>query len=229
LFCFFSKGVRYNARQAFTMKRTNAQWLDSLRSDGLAQEEALTDLRATIVNGLPYALSKWLSPADPLFEAFIEEVTQETVMRVLDRLDSFEGRSQFTTWVYKIAVRVALTELRRRRWKDVSLDEMLESDEGGAAQSVMTDPASSPESLVERSDLVAHIQRVMQEELTPKQLQAMMAVGMKGVPLEEVARRMEMNRNALYKLLHDGRVRLKQRLEKEGLPMGELMTTFEAR
>jgi len=144
-------------------------------------------------------------------------------------LDSFEGRSQFTTWVYKIAVRVALTELRRRRWKDVSLDEMLESDEGEAAQSVMTDPASSPESLVERSDLVAHIQRVMQEELTPKQLQAMMAVGMKGVPLEEVARRMEMNRNALYKLLHDGRVRLKQRLEKEGLPMGELMTTFEAR
>jgi RNA polymerase sigma-70 factor (ECF subfamily) len=211
------------------MKRTNAQWLENLRSTGLAQAEALTDLRATIIKGLPFALSNWLSPTDPLFEAFIEEVTQETVMRVLDRLDSFEGRSQFTTWVYKIAVRVALTELRRRRWKDVSLDEMTESDEGEASQNMMTDSTPSPESVVERSDLIAHVQHMMQEELTPKQLQAMMATGVKGVPLEEVARRMDMNRNALYKLLHDGRVRLKQRLEREGLSLGELRATFETR
>jgi RNA polymerase sigma-70 factor (ECF subfamily) len=150
-------------------------------------------------------------------------------MRVLDRLDSFEGRSQFTTWVYKIAVRVALTELRRRRWKDVSLDEMTESDDGEASQNMVTDSTPSPESVVERSDLIAHVQHMMQEELTPKQLQAMMATGVKGVPLEEVARRMDMNRNALYKLLHDGRVRLKQRLEREGLSLGELRATFETR
>ncbi|MCK7505732.1 MAG: hypothetical protein MZV70_17715 [Desulfobacterales bacterium] len=37
----------------------------------------------------------------------MEEVTQETLLRVLDQLGTFEGRSQFTTWVHKIAVRIA--------------------------------------------------------------------------------------------------------------------------
>lgn len=44
--------------------------------------------------------------------------TQETLLRVLDQLDTFEGRSLFTTWVHKIAIRIALTELRRKRWRD---------------------------------------------------------------------------------------------------------------
>jgi hypothetical protein len=36
-----------------------------------------------------------------------------------------------------------------------------------------------------------------------------------------------MNRNALYKLLHDARMRLKKRLEKEGLTPQEVMSVFE--
>ncbi|NOH03849.1 MAG: hypothetical protein HND47_18735 [Chloroflexi bacterium] len=35
-------------------------------------------------------------------------------------MDTFEGRSLFTTWVHKIAIRIALTELRRKRWRDAS-------------------------------------------------------------------------------------------------------------
>src|SRR5574341_891940 len=111
-------------------QRTNEQWLSELRAGGSRRELALADLRAEIMYGLPYALRDWLAPDNPRFAALAEEVTQETLMRVLEHLDSFEGRSQFTTWVHKIAVRVALTDLRRRRWQDVSLDSLLESDEG---------------------------------------------------------------------------------------------------
>ncbi|MEK7329060.1 MAG: sigma factor-like helix-turn-helix DNA-binding protein, partial [Chloroflexota bacterium] len=69
----------------------------------------------------------------------------------------------------------------------------------------------------------------MREELTAKQLQAMIAVGVKGMPLEEAARRMGMKRNALYKLLHDARLRLKRRLAREGLSAAELLAVFEHR
>ncbi len=98
--------------------RSNESWLSDLRSEGSLREAALTDLRNVIQHGLPYALSRWLSPNDPLFTPLVEEVTQETLLRVLDQLDTFEGRSMFTTWVHKIAVRIALTELRRKRWQD---------------------------------------------------------------------------------------------------------------
>ena len=208
--------------------RTNADWLADLRSLGPAREAALADLRSIILAGLPYALANWLSAADPQFDALAEDVTQETLMRVLDRLDTFEGRSQFTTWVHKIAVRVALTELRRRRWKDVSLDAVLASDEGSAeSQSMAVDASPSPEAILERADMLARVQHIILAELTDKQRQAMMAVGVKGLPLEEVARRMHMERNALYKLMHDARLRLKRRLLREGLTPEDVLAVFE--
>jgi RNA polymerase sigma-70 factor (ECF subfamily) len=208
-------------------KRTNEQWLSDLRAGGSQRETALVDLRADILYGLPYALRDWLSPDDPHFAALTEEVAQETLMRALDHLDSFEGRSQFTTWVHKIAVRVALTELRRRHWKDVSLDSLLEREEGERSPRAMADRTPEPEIAAEQADLLAHLQRMMTEELTAKQLRAMMAVGVQGMPLEEAARRMGMKRNALYKLLHDARLRLKRRLAREGLSAAELLTVFE--
>ncbi len=210
-------------------KRTNEQWLTDLRAGESQREAALADLRAEIMYGLPYALRDWLSPDDPHFAALAEEVAQETLMRVLDHLDSFEGRSQFTTWVHKIAVRVALTELRRRHWKDVSLDSLLESEEGERTPRAMADHTLEPESAAEQADLLEHLRQMMAKELTAKQLQAMMAVGIQGMPLEEAARRMGMQRNALYKLLHDARLRLKRRLAREGLSAAELLAVFERR
>jgi RNA polymerase sigma-70 factor (ECF subfamily) len=50
---------------------------------------------------------------------------------------------------------------------------------------------------------------------------------MQGFPLEEAARRMGTNRNALYKMMHDARLRLKKRLEKEGLTPMEVLAVFE--
>jgi RNA polymerase sigma-70 factor (ECF subfamily) len=55
----------------------------------------------------------------------------------------------------------------------------------------------------------------------------MQAIHIQGVPMEEVARRMGTNRNALYKLLHDARLRLKHRLEREGFSPQELLAMFE--
>jgi len=57
-------------------------------------------------------------------------------------------------------------------------------------------------------------------------VEALVAVGILGMPLEEVARRMGTNRNALYKLLHDARQRLKHKLEAEGLSPEEILAAF---
>ena len=210
------------------LKRTNEEWIDDLRAEGLQQESALADLRQIVLRGLPYGLNKWLSTGDPRFEPLAEEVAQETLLRVIARLDTFEGRSLFTTWVLKIAVRIALTELRRKRWENVSLDELVDREESTPIPRLMMDHhASSPEESVEGADLMQRIQRIISEELTEKQRQAMVSVAIKGMPLEEAARRMGTNRNALYKLMHDTRLRLKRRLAEEGLTPEDILATFE--
>jgi RNA polymerase sigma-70 factor (ECF subfamily) len=209
------------------MHRTNEDWLTDLQASGEQRETALTDLRAIIIAGLPYALSKWILPADPRFSSLVEEVTQETILRAIAKLDSFEGRSQFTTWVHTIAVRIALTELRRAKWREVSLDEMQQGNDPEDEAREMPDQSQSVEKSIENKEMMHMLQQVMQHELTDKQRKALMAVAVQGMPLEEVARRMGTERNALYKLLHDSRLKLKKHLEKQGLSPLEILAMFE--
>jgi RNA polymerase sigma-70 factor (ECF subfamily) len=202
------------------LERSNADWLAALR--GTPDDEALLDMRNILVRGLGFALADRLG-ADP--EASIEDFAQESLLKLLHSLDTFRGESQFTTWAQKIAVRVALTELRRRHWRDVSLED-LQSPEMETEPIELPDPAPSPEQQVMQASLMDMVQRMMMEELTDRQQQAMLAVMVKGMPLEEVARRMGTNRNALYKLLHDGRQRMQQRLSAQGLTVQDLMATL---
>ena len=217
--------IRYNFAHMTT--RTNDQWLSDLRAEGERKETALADLRAIIARGLPFALSRWLSPSSPQFESLSEEVTQETLLRVLDQLHTFEGRSMFTTWVHKIAIRIALTELRRKRWQDSSLDEMVDNEEVPVSPRILEDSRATPEKIAERSDMLNRVRRVIDEELTERQRRALIMLGLQGMPMEEAAKQLKTNRNALYKLLHDARLRLKQRLQTEGLDAQEVLAAFE--
>jgi len=209
------------------MHRTNEDWLTDLHAAGEQRETALSDLHAIIIAGLPYALSKWILSEDPRFSALVEEVTQETILRTIAKLDTFEGRSQFTTWVHTIAVRIALSELRRAKWREVSLDEMQQGNDPEDEAREMPDQGQSVEKSIEIKEMMHMLQQVMQHELNDKQRKGLMAVAVQGMPLEEVARRMGTERNALYKLLHDARLKLKKHLEKQGLTPLEILAMFE--
>ena len=208
-------------------KRTNSEWLSDLRTEGFEKDDALQDLRAVIVRGLPYALTKWLSSSDPQFYDLVEEVAQETLLRVLSHLYTFKGRSQFTTWVQKIAVRLAITELRRKRWQDTSLDELVDTEGSFFGSRLLVDPAVGPEIANEQSETLRQMRRLITEEMKEKQQKAMIAVRLHGMPIEEAARKMDMTRNALYKLLHDARLRLKKRMEEEGITADDVLAVFE--
>jgi RNA polymerase sigma-70 factor (ECF subfamily) len=199
-------------------QRTNEEWLAELR--GPERDKAIGDLRAVIVRGLKVTFAGRVRGLDET----AEDLAQDALIRVLNNLDSFRGESRFTTWAQRIAVRVAYTELRRRRWRDVSLQEVIERHEGsGREPDALTDRGSSPERETARKMMVEALQSFIAEELTERQREAMVAVMFEGMPLEEAARRMETNRNALYKLLHDARKKLKKRIEAEGLSPQEVL------
>lgn len=207
-------------------RRSNEQWLHDLKAGGEAQSDALADLRAALLSGLPYALTRWLSPSDPSFEPLIEETAQDALLKILDNLHTFEGRSQFTTWAYKIAVNLALSKLRRRQWQDVSLDELVGEEAEMVAPGLDADPAAGPAQLAEQRDMLKRVNRIIQEELTEKQRKALMARLVYGMPAERISEEMRMERNALYKLLHDARENLKRRLEREGLTAQDVLSVF---
>jgi RNA polymerase sigma-70 factor (ECF subfamily) len=209
------------------MQRENQAWLEDLRANGEQQQRALSDLRDILLRILPNALARWLSPGSGHFDAFLEDVVQETLLRVLDRLDTFAGRSKFTTWVYTIAIRIAMNELRLRKWREVSLDFL---EEGQQPESMPSERFAAavvnPEAALEQKDAMQLLQQYIDQELSPRQRSVMMAVNVQGLPMDVVAERMNSNRNAIYKMMHDARLKLKRRLEREGLPPQELLKMF---
>jgi RNA polymerase sigma-70 factor, ECF subfamily len=200
-------------------ERSNEQWLAELQ--GPERNRALADLRAVLVRGLRVALAGRVRQG--LNEA-AEDFAQDALIKIMGNLDTFRGESRFTTWAQKIAVMTASTELRRKRWRDVSLQEVLDRYGTNRGESDrLADEQPTPERLTMRSTILTTVRRFVDEELTDRQREAIVAVMFEGMPLEEAARRMGTNRNALYKLMHDARKRLKKRMEAEGLSAPDVL------
>jgi len=210
------------------MERDNTAWITDLQSEGTQQADALKDLRQLLMKILPVALSRWLPPSDPHFDAFLEDVAQETLVRVLDKLDTFEGRSKFTTWVYTIAVRIGLSKLRLSKWGERSLEALEEGpDPDSGPLRKFSESKPDPETTLAQRKAVACVIETMREELTPYQRKVMNAVVFQEIPMDVVAERLGTNRNALYKVMHDARVKLKQALERMGTSAEALLARFD--
>jgi RNA polymerase sigma-70 factor, ECF subfamily len=204
--------------------KSNQEWLAALRSRD--NEQALEELRLSLQRGLHYALAGRMDNLQ--LEALEEDIAQDAVVKVLTNLDTFRGESQFLTWATKIAVRLAFSELRRKRWRDVSIEALQKEDEGQEyTPAFLADSSPSPEKQASLNGMMNMVQQMMEETLSERQRTALQAVMAGQMPLEEIARRMGTNRNALYKLLHDARLRMQKRLVEEGLSPQDLLAIFD--
>ncbi len=195
------------------MDRDNDRWVAEIKAEDTS---ALSDLRSALVRNLHGAL-RGRSGVD---ESFYEDVAQDSVVRILSCIDQFNGRSRFLTWSTTIAIRVALSELRRSHWRDVSLSDLVPSGEAASAFAVDTEP--TPDVQMERNGIVDAMLQIIEFELTDRQRTALLAE-LRGMPQEEIARQLGSNRNALYKLTHDARKSLRAGLEAAGYSADEVV------
>ena len=165
-------------------------WAESLRSeDQVTQARAAAELRDYLRRTLAKGFGRQLVDAD------LDDITQESLLKIHRKLDTFGGQSRFTTWAATIAVNYAVSELRRRRHQHVSLEDAAEQADWSA-------DATTSEAEVEL------LRRGISEALTERQRIAIEAA-LGGLPLSELARRQGVSQGAVYKLLHDARCRLR--------------------
>jgi RNA polymerase sigma-70 factor (ECF subfamily) len=201
---------------------TNDDWLAALGGSPPQQRPALEALRAYLVRGLRAALR---TRSQGNLDAMVEDYVQEALVKVLANLDSFRGQSRFTTWAQKIAVRVALSDLRRKRWDDLTLDDLNPPDAAGSDYTPpeLTETNLDPFAETSQQWLLEEVSNAIEEDLTDKQREALTSLVIEGLSVEEVAEQMDTNRNALYKLLFDARKRLRAGLEQRGLPTEQIL------
>lgn len=214
--------------------RTNEQWLDDLRASGAVQEAAIADLRSLLLRAVLFFFSRNLGDLGGLARDGIlqlaEDCAQDALIAVMNHLSDFRGDSKFTTWAYKFAVNIALMTARRERWKGVSLDELSFSEESDHFEWMMQDrsPALAPDQSAMQGEVGEIIREVIERDLTDKQRQILILMVFNEVPMDEVVRRLGTNRNAVYKMLHDARRKLKSGLQARGFEVGETLALFGA-
>ena len=197
--------LQSGGRDTARVSRSEETWVDGLRAGGGASYAAdVADLRDYLQRTLAKGFNQKLTAQD------LDDLTQESLLRIHQKLDTFQGQSRFTTWAATIAVNCALSELRRRRYQHVSLEDAAEQADWSASD--------EPESEAQ----IEALRRGIKEALTERQREAIEAA-LGGLPLMELARRQGVSQGAIYKLLHDARRRLKGYLEALGQSRGGML------
>lgn len=203
-----------------------------MNASGAAQEAAISDLRDILLRAALYFFSRNLddfggSSRDEILQR-AEDCAQDALIAVLNHLSDFRGDSKFSTWAYKFAINIALMAARRERWKGVSLDELSASSEGAFSEWVMQDKSDrvAPEQSAIQDEVREIIRDVIERDLTDKQRRVLLLMVFNEVPMDEVVRHLGANRNAVYKMLHDARRKLKSGLQARGFEVGETLTLF---
>jgi len=212
------------------MERSNTVWLEELRAGHPNQAQAIEALRQYLKRGVVAYLRTrtdlgYLAQAE--LEQMSEDFTQEALLKVQANLDSFQGKSKFTTWAAKIAANLTISELRRAKWRDLSLDAI--TDTGTSLQEIFTPDSpkgDDPDTASERRQVWQNVIDVINNDLTDRQRQVLAAVQFNDIPMPEVARLLETNVNNIYKIMHDTRMKLKRRLQALDLDPQYILQLF---
>lgn len=212
--------------------RTNQDWIAALSDPNEGQAAALNELRELLLRAVLYTLVTHLDDLKAMSErdrmALAEDCAQEALQTVLDKLPEFRGESKFTTWAYKFGVNVALTRARRERWRNISLESISEQDPLEWIQWKEATQTTDSETASLQEEVSAVIREVVRSELTARQRQVLKWVVFDDVPMDVVVERLETNRNAVYKMLHDARLKIKRQLAARGYALDEIFELFRA-
>ena len=195
-------------------------WIDDLASPGPDGQVAMQNLHVLLVRAARHQVWRLRGQLPGAGSQELEDLAQQAaddaLVSVLGKLDSFQGRSRFSTWVYKFGVLHAGVTVRRQAWRhrEVPLSDSLTVVATGV----------TPGAEAEGHDLARALASAIADDLTPHQRRVTVALLVDEVPIDVLADRLGTTRNALYKTLHDARRRLRTSLADRGfldhLPRG---------
>jgi RNA polymerase sigma-70 factor (ECF subfamily) len=195
---------------------TLEEWHLDLHAEGARGEDAVARLHGLLLRAARFEVFRRSGSLPQLSAVELDELAQDAAgdaaVSVLRRLDDFRGESSFRTWAYKFALLEASVKVRRRAWRDREVT--LEPEQWES----LAHAGPGPDDDAENAALLGAVRDGIRTALTPRQRQVLVAVVLEGVPIDVLAERLGSNRNALYKMLHDARRRLRAHVAEAGYP-----------
>jgi len=126
-----------------------------------------------------------------------EEIVQEAFLRAYQKLEKFEARANFGTWVYRIAANYAIDRMRQRKSEEARREPVMKLDDGMEHDPMATvaDAAPNPERLATSTQMAKHMEIAL-AALTPAERTAIVMRHWEGCAIEEIAAALKSNTSA---------------------------------
>ena len=155
-------------------------------------------------------------------EAAAEGVVQDTFLRLIERLDQFEERSQLGTWLYRIAYNLTVDRLRKRK-PELELGD--EPEDGRLTAPVnLVDWQQWPENLLADAEVTAALDEAI--AALPEKFRIVFVLReIEGLSTEETAEITSLSLSATKVRLHRARLFLREQLTQSLFAVGTEITT----
>jgi RNA polymerase sigma-70 factor (ECF subfamily) len=211
-------------------QRTNAEWIEALSRDEGPCPEALADMRSALERAAMFYIRRQASAIEGIATdqagALAEDCAQDASLLVLQRLSTFRGEARFLTWAGSFAILRAQSTLRRKRWRDLSIDRIPAGWSDSPAATIPDKGWADPLLVTQRRAIWETIRDVVETDLTPRQREVLNMLVINGASTEDVEAYLQMSPSALYKMTHDARRKLKAGLQARGFTTGEILDAF---
>jgi RNA polymerase sigma-70 factor (ECF subfamily) len=143
------------------------------------------------------------------------DVAQEAFVRVHQHLGEFEGKSAFSTWLFRITTHLSIDAVRRERRSqkdevdDVNEGDLAEGGEGILATALGNDPREN----VLRRELAGKIQEAL-ATLPEKHRTILVLREVEGLSYEELAERLDLHKGTVMSRLFHARKKMQAALRR---------------
>ncbi|HUB41963.1 MAG TPA: sigma-70 family RNA polymerase sigma factor [Streptosporangiaceae bacterium] len=193
----------------------SASWLVRLISAVPAERQAAErELHETLLR-IALAEVRRRSASTPVTGPELDDVAHQAasdaMLAVLAKLAEFRGESRFITWAYRFVILEVSSKLGRHYWRNppVALD--------AAQWERLPDRLGlDPHQHAEAAGILAEVRHVVETELTPHQRRIFVAIVVDGIPLNALAEKLGLQRNAIYKVIFDTRRKIRHTLVAKG-------------
>jgi RNA polymerase sigma-70 factor (ECF subfamily) len=202
------------AEPAEDLDEESLAWLRRLGAGGGDQQAAELELHARLVR-IALAEVRRRAAGTPVTGRELDDVAHQAagdaMLAILAKLGDFRGESRFMTWAYRFVILEVSSKLGRHYWRNppVALD-------AGQWERFPERFGIDPAGHAESAGLLAEVRRVVEEELTAHQRRVFTAIVVDGIPLDALAARLGLRRNAVYKVIFDARRKIRRALVANG-------------